>query len=166
MASHRRQLSQNRDPLFRIYCGSRFVTLFFLFDSRISVSLLTLRYELDSSYSVNHYFPASSWKSINAPVAITLLIPVGIVITKLLINLIRIRSIPKHLLFLQFGRVVFFLGFGLSFILFHLFSVGTLTRDGELIFIPVLAGWVCSIPLMFSRVQGVFALLLCVTHSS
>lgn len=130
------------------------------------MSLLTLRYELDSSYSVNHYFPASSWKSINAPVAITLLIPVGIVITKLLINLIRIRSIPKHLLFLQFGRVVFFLGFGLSFILFHLFSVGTLTRDGELIFIPVLAGWVCSIPLMFSRVQGVFALLLCVTHSS
>lgn len=166
MASHRRQLSQNCDSLFRIYCGPSFVPLFFSFNSRVSVSLLTLRYELDSTYSVNNYFPVSSWKSINAPIAVTLLIPVGIVITKLLINLIRIRSIPKHLLFLQFGRVVFFLGLGLSFILFHLFSVGTLSRDGELIFIPVLAGWVCSIPLMFSRVQGVFSQLFCLTQSS
>lgn len=119
------------------------------------MSLLTLRYELDSSYSAHNYFPVSSWKAINAPIAITLLIPTGIVLTKLLINLIRIRSIPKHLLFLQFGRVIFFTGLCLSFFLFHLFCIGTISHDGELIFIPILFGWVCSIPLMFSRVQGV-----------
>lgn len=126
------------------------------FDFRISVSLLTLRYELESSYLTHSYFPASSWKAINAPIAVTLLIPSGIVITKLLINLIRIRSIPKHLLFLQFGRVLFFTGLGISFFLFHLFSIGALSQDGELIFIPALFGWICSIPLMFSRIQGVF----------
>lgn len=81
---------------------------FVVFPVLVAVILSTVRYELSSEYVVRHSFSASSWATMNTPIAFTLLIPIVIVVTKCIINLVRYNSIPKHLLLLQFGRVSFF----------------------------------------------------------
>ena len=124
---------------------------------RVAVILSTVRYELSSEYVVRHSFSASSWATMNTPIAFTLLIPIVIVVTKCIINLVRYNSIPKHLLLLQFGRVSFFVCGGLSFLLLFLLSTSSIHIEHTLALCPIMIGWLCSIPLMISRIRGVFS---------
>ena len=117
--------------------------------------LSTVRYELSTEYMIRHSFSASSWATINTPIAFTLLIPIVIVVAKCIINLVRYNSIPRHLLLLQFGRVSFFVCGGLSFLLLFLLSTNNIRIEYTLALCPIIIGWIGSIPLMISRVRGV-----------
>lgn len=127
---------------------------FVVFPVLVAVILSTVRYELSSEYVVRHSFSASSWATMNTPIAFTLLIPIVIVVTKCIINLVRYNSIPKHLLLLQFGRVSFFVCGGLSFLLLFLLSTSSIHIEHTLALCPIMIGWLCSIPLMISRIRG------------
>ena len=65
------------------------------------------------------------------------------------------QSIPRHVILIQVGRCVYFVGLSVTLILLYLLAVGFKMISDVIALLPVLVCWIVSIPLMLKRIEGV-----------
>lgn len=93
--------------------------------------------------------------SIFGPLFILLAIPLCIVIARAIRTVAAYRSVPLHVVKMQIGRVLYFFGLAITVILFYCIAIKTIHMSDGVALLPLLLGWILSIPLIIQRVQGV-----------
>lgn len=113
-----------------------------------------MSYEISIQYKHHQFFLKSSWLTILTPLLFLVAIPTIVVFYRFFNALFHAQSYPKHLLHVQWGRLLFFLGLCTTFG-FHFVTLTDITSINSFIAIlPICIGCFLSIPLLSSRIRG------------
>lgn len=122
---------------------------------RLGILYSTIRFEVITRYKYSNAFNADAWKNIFTPITVLVSIPVIIVFFRAIRTMFNLRSIPLHVLLIQVGRCLYFVGLSVTLILLYLIAVGFQMISDVIALLPLLICWIVSIPLMVKRIQGV-----------
>lgn len=122
---------------------------------RLGIVFSTIRFEVVTRYKYSHAFNADAWKNIFTPLTVLVAIPVIIVFFRAIRTMFSRQSIPRHVILIQVGRCVYFVGLSVTLILLYLLAVGFKMISDVIALLPVLVCWIVSIPLMLKRIEGV-----------
>lgn len=129
------------------------------FTNRLSISCATLKMEIESDYQHYNAFSSNSWLSICSPLAFIFVIPVCVAIVRFIKTVSNSENVPKHLIKLQLGRLSFFFGLLITFILLFCTASDFVYVHDVIAMLPLCLGWLVSIPLLHARIVGLNAFI-------
>lgn len=126
--------------------------LFIMF--RIGVSFSLLSYEITNQYKQYGKFLKSGWLTILFPIWVLISIPSAIVLYRFIHSLIHYRSFPRHLIHVQWGRLLYIIGLLISFTFYYLIQTKDFMINPIFTLLPLCISCFLSIPLLSSRIHG------------
>lgn len=125
---------------------------------RLGIVYSTLRFEVVTRYKYSQAFNPDAWKNIFTPLTALIAIPVIIVFFRAIRTMFSSQSIPRHVMLMQVGRCIYFVGLSVTFTLLYLLAVGYKVTSDFIALLPLFACWIVSVPLMLKRIEGVFVI--------
>lgn len=121
---------------------------------RIGVSFSLLSYEISIQYKQYGKFLKSGWLTILFPIWVLIGIPSAIVLYRFIHSLIHYRSFPRHLIHVQWGRLLYIIGLIISFTFYYLIQTKDFMINPVFTLLPLCISCFLSIPLLSSRIHG------------
>lgn len=131
----------------------------------LGVVFSSIRFEVITRYQYSQIMNADSWSSIFGSLFSLLVIPVCIVVARAVHTMTIYHSVPFHVVKMQIGRVLFFFSLAATTVMMYFIAVGKADLSDRLAMAPFILGWLCSIPLIIQRIQGVFFPFICLIRS-
>lgn len=123
--------------------------------SSLGIVFSTIRYEVTAQYQYTHSFDPTTWSSILIPSLILVLIPLLVVLFRAVRAVVLRQSVPRHFIIMQGGRCCFFIGFSITLVLSYAVATERATISEFILLLPVVVGWLLSVPMILERVKGV-----------
>ena len=117
--------------------------------SSLGIVFSTIRYEY------THSFDPTTWSSILIPSLVLVLIPLLVVLFRAVRAVVLRQSVPRHFIIMQGGRCCFFIGFSITLVLSYAVATERATISEFILLLPVVVGWLLSVPMILERVKGV-----------
>ena len=126
----------------------------------LGIVFSTIRYEVIAQYQYTHSFDPTTWSSILTPSLFLVLIPLLIVLFRAVRAAVLRQSVPRHFIIMQAGRCCFFIGLSITLVLCYVTATARTVISEYIILLPIVVGWLLSVPMMLERVKGVRPLFL------